>query len=83
MKPKVGDTVYYPFAGRVIEKRVSKYIEILRKSEYVDKWYCVEFSDDETFDEEDVGKTIFLTREEAEVALKGDMRCIKIGLTNL
>jgi hypothetical protein len=68
---KVGDAVYYPFAGRVIEKRVSKYTEILRKSECVDKWYCVEFSDDETFDEEDVGKTVFLTQKEAEQALKG------------
>jgi hypothetical protein len=71
---KVGDTVYYPFAGRVIEKRVSKYTEILRKSECVDKWYCVEFSDDETFDEEDVGKTVFLTCAEAEEALKGGMK---------
>ena len=66
---KVGDTVYYPYVGRVIPKRITQYREILRKSEAIDRWYCLEFSNDETFDAEDIGKTVFLTRAEAEKAL--------------
>ena len=66
---KVGDTVYYPYAGRVIPKRITQYREILRKSEAIDRWYCLEFSNDETFDADDIGKTVFLTRAEAEKAL--------------
>ena len=66
---KVGDTVYYPYAGRVIPKRITQYREILRKSEAIDRWYCLEFSTDETFDAEDIGETVFLTRAEAEKAL--------------
>ena len=69
---KVGDTLYYPYAKRVIEKRVTQYRELLRKSECIDKWLCVDFSNDETFEADDIGKTIFLTRAEAEAALKGD-----------
>lgn len=67
---KVGDTVYYPYAGRVIPKRITQYREILRKSEAIDRWYCLEFSNDETFDADDIGKTVFLTRAEAEKALE-------------
>lgn len=67
---KPGDTVYYPYAGRVIPKRITQYREILRKSEAIDRWYCLEFSNDETFDADDIGKTVFLTRAEAEAALK-------------
>ena len=66
---KVGDTVYYPYAGRVIPKRITQYREILRKSEAIDRWYCLEFSNDETFDADDIGKTVFLTCAEAEKAL--------------
>ncbi len=68
---KVGSTLYYPYAKRVIEKRVTQYRELLRKSECIDKWLCVDFSNDETFEADDIGKTIFLTRAEAEAALKG------------
>ena len=67
---KVGNTVYYPYASRVIPKRITQYREILRKSEAIDRWYCLEFSNDETFDAEDIGKTVFLTRAEAEKALE-------------
>lgn len=67
---KVGDTLYYPYAKRVIEKRVTQYRELLRKSECIDKWLCVDFSNDETFEADDIGKTIFLTRAEAEAALQ-------------
>lgn len=67
---KVGDTVYYVFANKIFEKRVTQYREILRKSEMVNKWYCVNFSKNETFEDEDIGKTVFLTREEAEKALE-------------
>lgn len=70
MPCKVGDTVYYPYAGRVIPKRITQYREILRKSEAIDRWYCLEFSNDETFDADDIGKTVFLTRAEAEKALE-------------
>ena len=66
---KAGDTVYYPYAGRVIPKRITQYREILRKSEAIDRWYCLEFSNDETFDADDIGKTVFLTRAEAEKSL--------------
>ena len=66
---KVGDTVYYPYAGRVIPKRITQYREILRKSEAIDRWYCLEFSNDETFDADGIGKSVFLTRAEAEKAL--------------
>ena len=71
---KVGDTVYYPYAGRVITKRITQYREILRKSEAIDRWYCLEFSNNETFDADDIGKTVFLTREEAEAELGGEER---------
>jgi hypothetical protein len=67
---KVGDTVYYPYAGRVIPKRITQYREILRKSEAIDRWYCLEFSNDETFDADDIGKSVFLAREDAEKALE-------------
>lgn len=67
---KVGDTVYYIFANKIFKKRVTQYIEILRKSEMVDKWYGVNFSENKTFEDEDIGKTVFLTREEAEEKLK-------------
>ena len=69
MPCKVGDTVYYPYVGRVMPKRITQYREILRKSEAIDRWYCLEFSNDETFDTDDIGKTVFLTLAEAEKAL--------------
>ena len=53
---KVGDTVYQIDAERVYESEV--------------KWIIFD-CDDIAFDERAIGGSIFLTREEAEAALKG------------
>ena len=53
---KVGDTVYQIDAERVYESEV--------------KWIIFD-CDDIAFDERAIGVSIFLTREEAEAALKG------------
>lgn len=67
---KPGDTVYFPFAGRVLEKKVTAHRSLLRPNGSVDSWYEVAFNNAETFDDEGIGKTVFLAREEAEAALK-------------
>lgn len=61
---KVGDTVYIPFINRIIEKRV---ISIIVQRSFI-VVYCENNS--HPFSCEDFGKTVFLTREEAEQKLK-------------
>lgn len=57
---KVGDTVYIPYLSTVIEKKV--YSIVIQKPFYT--VYCGGTS--LRFFKEDFGKTVFLTREDAE-----------------
>lgn len=61
---KVGDTVYFALLGRIIEKQVFSIVSFLNST----RIYCDGTS--EYFRPEDIGKTFFLTREEAEAALE-------------
>lgn len=62
---KVGDTVYYTYeyGNKILEYKVKQVI-----INYKGKWLDVGVM---WFSFEDVGKAVFLTREEAEQALKG------------
>ena len=64
---KVGDKLYRVFAGEIFEHRVGsmKYFAIQKRWDIETYPFCpcVESS---------IGKTIFLTREEAEKAMKGE-----------
>lgn len=62
---KVGDTVYFAFLGRIIEKQVFSIVSFSNSI----RIYCDGTS--EYFRPEDIGETFFLTREEAEKALEG------------
>ena len=66
---KVGDTVYYPSASsdRIFEKKVD---EILMSEIENDKGFYIHIAGC-YIPFENIGKTIFLTKEEAEKALKG------------
>ena len=57
---KVGDTVYFALLGRIIEKQVFSIVSFSKST----RIYCGGTS--EYFRPEDIGKTFFLTREEAE-----------------
>lgn len=61
---KVGDTVHFVLLGRIIEKPVSSIVSFSNST----RIYCDGTS--EYFRPEDIGKTFFLTREEAEAALE-------------
>ena len=61
---KVGDTVYFALIGRIIEKQVFSIVSFSNST----RIYCGGTS--EYFRPEDIGKTVFLTREEAEKALR-------------
>lgn len=61
---KVGDTVYFALLGRIIEKQVFSIVAFSNST----RIYCGGTS--EYFRPEDIGKTFFLTREEAEKALE-------------
>ena len=61
---KVGDTVYFALLGRLIEKQVFSIVSFSNST----RIYCGGTS--EYFRPEDIGKTFFLTREEAEKALE-------------
>lgn len=56
---KVGDTVYFVLLGRIIEKQVFSIVSFSNST----RIYCDGTS--EYFGPEDIGKTFFLTREEA------------------
>lgn len=71
----IGKTVYYPYAGKILEKRVSQFIiydEQRANLPPKESWFCIDNDESETFDFKDIGKTIFLTREAASAALKGE-----------
>lgn len=61
---KVGDTVYFGLLGRIIEKQVFSIVSFSNST----RIYCGGTS--EYFRPEDIGKTFFLTSEEAEKALQ-------------
>lgn len=61
---KVGDTVYFSLLGRIIEKQVFSIVSFSNST----RIYCGGTS--EYFRPEDIGKTVFLSREEAEKALQ-------------
>lgn len=61
---KVGDTVYFALLGIIVEKQVFSIVSFLNST----RIYCGGTS--EYFRPEDIGKTFFLTREEAERALQ-------------
>lgn len=61
---KVGDTVHFALLGRIIEKQVFSIVSFSNST----RIYCDGTS--EYFRPEDIGKTFFLTREEAEKALE-------------
>ena len=61
---KVGDTVYFALLGRIIEKQVFSIVSFSNST----RIYCDGTS--EYFRPEDIGKTFFLTREEAKAALE-------------
>lgn len=60
---KVGDTVYFALLGRIIEKQVFSIVSFSNST----RIYCDGTS--EYFRPEDIGKTFFLAREEAEKEL--------------
>lgn len=62
---KVGDTVYFALLGKIIEKQVFSIVSFSNST----RIYCGGTS--EYFRPEDIGKTFFLTREDAEKALEG------------
>ena len=74
MPCKVGDTVYFALLGRIIEKQVFSIVSFSKST----RIYCGGTS--EYFRPEDIGKTFFLTREEAEKALQ-EMEGKKDGKT--
>ena len=61
---KVGDTVYFALLGRIIEKQVFSIVSFSDSA----RIYCDGTS--EYFRPEDIGKTFFLTHEEAKRALE-------------
>lgn len=61
---KVGDMVYFALLGRIIEKQIFSIVSFSDST----RIYCGGTS--EYFRPEDIGKTFFLTREEAEKALE-------------
>lgn len=71
---KVGDTVYFALLGRIIEKQVFSIVSFSNST----RIYCGGTS--EYFRPEDIGKTFFLTSEEAEKALQ-EMEDKKDGKT--
>ena len=71
---KVGDTVYFALLGRIIEKQVFSIVSFSNST----RIYCGGTS--EYFRQEDIGKTFFLTRAEAERALQ-EMEGKKDGKT--
>ena len=69
----VGDTVYYPYAGKILEKKVTAYHRVYDARsgvQGIDWWYELENDESETMDADLISKTVFLTREEAEKKLE-------------
>lgn len=69
----IGKTVYYPYAEKILEKRMSHFIIYDERRANLppkESWFCINDDKSEAFGFEDIGKTVFLTREEAESALR-------------
>lgn len=69
----IGKTVYYLYAGKILEKRVSHFIIYDERRANLppkENWFCINDDKSETFDFEDIGKIVFLTRKEAEATLR-------------
>ena len=68
---KVGDTVYRLACNEDgNEWTIADFWEVVKFEAYDDELWVVDDSDN-YFKEEDIGKTVFLTREDAEKALEG------------
>lgn len=67
MPRKVGDKLYRVFAGEIFEHRVGsmKYFATQKRWDIETYPFCL-------YEESSIGKTIFLTREEAERAMEGN-----------
>lgn len=63
---KLGDIVYYPFAGKILVKKIICFM--VCKNAKITVFFNNPL--DEGCELEDFGKTLFLTREEAEEALR-------------
>lgn len=63
---KIGDSIYFTFLRKIIEKQVFSVVTFCNSQ----RIYCNGTS--EFFRPDDIGKTVFLTREDAEEALKGE-----------
>ena len=71
---KVGDNIYYKQRGKTISAKVF-YLNVTLMEDYVRISEANATSEDGftvEFDEDSIGKTVFLSREEAEQALKGE-----------
>ena len=69
----IGDTVYYPYAGKILEKKVTAYHRVYDARtgiQGIDWWYELDNDESETMDADLIGKTVFLTKEEAEKKLE-------------
>lgn len=72
---KVGDTVYMVTpGGRIHEKKVLGSASVVGLNLRDEIWMKHSFTCESAlvFNEDDIGKTVFLTRKEAERALKGE-----------
>ena len=71
MPVKIGEVVYEIYDDEIIEARINRIdiyedvVDIYTQTEIFD-----DFDDDDWFSLTDIGKTLFITREEAEKALK-------------
>lgn len=63
---KIGDSIYFTFLGKIIEKQVFSVVTFYNSQ----RIYCNGTS--LYFRPDDIGETVFLTREAAEEALEGE-----------
>lgn len=69
----IGDIVYYPYAGKILEKKVTAYHRIYDSCsgvQGINWWYELDNDESETMDTDIIGSVVFLTREEAEKKLE-------------
>lgn len=71
---KVGDTVYIPTSNGIINEKVHRILYSQEAENYGkfirNRFYTIVGNTEAQFDFSDIGKTVFLTYEEAEKALK-------------
>lgn len=67
---KVGDTVYVPTRVLVSEFKITAIFCDIHGTYFYWLFYCGIYERTSGFSERDIGKTVFLTREEAEKKLK-------------